>query len=165
MLGNVTCDKQSSPDVLAHIDFGLTDRMTNDVLQRPDTFGGLGEIDGSDRVHQRGIEQGIAKPISLLADRQRMSAKLDCDEIQGLDLPCPGLLSSGRSGCFAPHAALDDGLLLAGNEDGGDVGDALVFGHGFAVGGDLDEVLLPDLVDEVQEDVVEGRGIEGRVRR
>ena len=97
------------------------------------------------------VEERLTEPMTFFAKGHLLAAKLDRDEVEGLDLLCAGLLGGARLGRRAAfHPALDDGLLLSGDEDGGDVRHALVLclAHGDAVNGHAHEASLPRLAGE-----------------
>ena len=97
------------------------------------------------------VEERLTEPMAFFAEGDLLPAELDRDEVEGLDLLCARLLGGARLGRrTAFHAALDDGLLLSRDEDGGDVGHALVLGlaHGDAVDGHAHEACLPRLAGE-----------------
>ena len=97
------------------------------------------------------VEEGLTEPMTLFAKGHFLTAELDGDEVEGLDLLRARLLCGARLGRRAAfHAALDDGLLLSRDEDGGDVGHALVLrlAHGDAVDGHAHEAGLPRLACE-----------------
>ena len=97
------------------------------------------------------VEEGLAEPMPFLAQRDLLPAELDRDQVEGLDLLCARLLGGARLGRRAAlHPALDHRLLLPGDEDCGDVRDALVLrlAHRHAVDGHAHEPGLPHLTRE-----------------
>ena len=89
--------------------------------------------------------------MTLLAQRDLLAAKLDRNQVERLDLLRARLFGGARLGRRAAlHPALDDGFLLAGDEDGGDVGHALVLrlARCDAIYGHAHEAGLPHLARE-----------------
>jgi len=110
------------------------------------------------------VEQGLAEPMALLAQRDLLPAKLDRDEVKRLNLLRACLLRRARLGRRAAlHPALDHGLLLPRDEHGRDVRHALVFrlAQRDAIHGHAHEARLPHLT---RESAQRGRVLRGGQR-
>src|SRR6266403_382556 len=100
------------------------------------------------------VKEGLAEPMTFLAQCDLLTPDLDCDQVECLDLLCTRLLGRGRLGRrTALHPALDHGLFLPSDEDCRDIRYALVFrlAHCDTVTGHAHKPSLPDLPRECAE--------------